>query len=157
MLTFELVKLLVRKTKVSPAWTMVWNRWSLEIFSTSNYFMLLGSITPGAPIPEHGSDASGSQVTCGTGRRVHLRLGQPYRWWPSRDTQEITRYPSRHLAQSSRRECSCHHGWGSLCCLERRTSKPAAFAQAGQQKPRSLPSPQKGPGHRRQKKVLCCF
>lgn len=116
MLNFELLKLLA-KTNSSPAWTMVWNRWYLEIFSTSNYFMLLGSITTAAPIPECRSDASGSQVAPGTWR-LHQGLGQPYRWCPSKDTQEIMTYPSRHLSKSSRRGCSCYHGWGSLCCLE---------------------------------------
>lgn len=63
--------------------------------------MLLGSITTGPPIPEHGTDARGSQVTPGTGRKFYLGLGQPYRCFPSRDAQEISRYLSRHLTQSA--------------------------------------------------------
>lgn len=216
MLTFELLKLLAKKTKVGPVWIMVWDRWSLEIFSTSNYFMLLGSITTGPPIPERGSDARGSQVTPGTGRRFYLGLGQPHRCFPSRDAQEISRYPSRHLTQSSRRGCPGHHGWGSMCSLERRPPEQLPLpreqvsrsspllghfepkrsptrgrapqlppgqpttpskgkargawachwkgrflgsdlrAVRGVQKPRILPSPEKGPSHRGQK-VLCCF
>lgn len=98
--------------------------------------MLLGSITPGAPIPECWSDASGSQVTPGTGRRFHLGLGQHYRCCLSRDTQAIMRYPSRHLTQSSRRGCSGHHGWGSLHCLER---KPPKQLPLPREQPAGLP------------------
>lgn len=139
MLTFELLKLLPNKTKVGPGGTTVWDRQSPEILSTINYSMTLGSIIPGAPIAEHTSDPSGSQATSGTGTRLGLGLGQPYRCYPSRDPQETTRYPSRHLTQSSRTSFSGHSGWGPECCSWRKTSKKAALAQgAGQQ---VLPAP----------------
>lgn len=139
MLTFELLKRLPNKTKVGPGWTTVWDRQSPEILSTINYSMTLGSIIPGAPIAEHKSDPSGSQATSGTGTRLDLGLGQPYRCYPSRDPQETARYPSRHLTQSSRTSCSGRSGWGPECCSWRETSKKAALAQrAGQQ---VLPAP----------------
>lgn len=85
--------------------------------------MFLGSITTGVPIPECESDASSSQVTLGLGEDFTWSLDNLTSGSPSRDTQEGMGHPSRHLTQSSRRGCSCHHGWGSLCCLERRPPK----------------------------------
>lgn len=67
------------------------------------------------------------------------------------------RYPSRHLAQSSRRRCSCHHGWGSSFCLERKPQKELSWSrEQASRNPGFFHHLRRAPitGNRR---VVCCF
>lgn len=111
-------------------------------FSNINYSVILVSIITGPLFPELRSGVSGSQVTSGTGERFGLEPGQPYWCCPSRNIEKTTRFPNRHLVQSSTTGCSGHHSQDPECCLEGRSPKKLSLPRE------HIPSfaPQRGTG-----------